>query len=277
MALLALAVAAGCSVTAFHVDHELRPGSSAEAAVVARAAARLGARFVACRAPVRPGPNLEARARAARFAVLPEGVATGHTMDDQAETVLANLLRGAASAGLAGMRRGPTHPILGLRRCETEAVCADLGLEVVADPSNDDLAFVRNRLRHEVLPLLCQVARRDVVPVLARQAEVLAEESDALDRLAAEALPDPADSRALALAPRALARRAVRAWLRARGSLEETAGTRRRAPYPPSLAEVDAVLDVARGGARAVQLSGGLTVRRSKRRLGVASTRSTRS
>ena len=87
LALLVLAVAARCDVTAIHVDHGLRPESAGEAAVVAEAAALLGARFVAEKVSVRPGPNLEARARAARFSVLPDGVATGHTMDDQAETI----------------------------------------------------------------------------------------------------------------------------------------------------------------------------------------------
>ena len=123
--------------------------------------------------PSTPGPNLEARARAARFAVLPDDVATGHTMDDQAETILVNLLRGAGADGLAGMEPGARHPILGLRRHETHALCAAAGLAPVCDESNDDPAFVRNRIRHELLPLCAQVAGRDPVPLLARQAGVL--------------------------------------------------------------------------------------------------------
>ena len=97
--------------------------------------------------------------------------ATGHTADDQAETVLANLLRGAGVHGLAGMRAGPGHPLLGLRRAETVALCELLGLDPVQDPSNDDPRFVRNRVRHELLPLCSAIAGRDVVPVLARQAD----------------------------------------------------------------------------------------------------------
>ena len=103
-ALLALAVAAGLDVTAVHVDHGLRPGSAHEADVVRANAERLGAAFRAERVQVADGPNLEARAREARYAILPPGALTGHTADDPAETVLLTLLRGAAQReqGLGG-------------------------------------------------------------------------------------------------------------------------------------------------------------------------------
>ena len=218
LALLLLATAAGCAVTAYHVDHGLRPGSAAEAEVVAKVAAEVGARFEARTVTVAPGPNLEARARAARFAALPAGVATGHTMDDQAETVLLHVLRGAAADGLAGMAPGPRHPLLALRRAETHALCRGAGLEPVRDPSNEDAAFTRNRVRNELLPLCAEVAGRDPVPLLARQAGLLRDEVGLLEALAAAALPDPADARAVAAADPVLARRALRAWLRAAGA-----------------------------------------------------------
>lgn len=248
-----LATAAGCAVTAHHVDHGLRPGSADEAGVVAAAAERFGAAFVAHRVALAPGPNLEARARDARRAVLPEGVATGHTADDQAETVLLNLLRGAGLDGLAGMRPGPAKPLLALRRAETRALCAGAGLEPVADPSNADPAFLRNRVRHELLPLLDHLAGRDVVAVLARQAGVLRDEADLLDELASAV--DPADSRAVAALPPALARRVVRRLL---------AGE-----HPPDGATVERVLAVARHEVAACEVGGGRSVRRTAGRLRV--------
>ncbi len=261
LALLVLAVAAGCEVTAIHVDHGLRPGSHDEAAVVEAAAARLGAAFRAETVAVGEGPNLEARARAARFAVLPDDVATGHTMDDQAETVLCNLLRGAGLDGLSGMAPGARHPLLALRRNETEALCGAMGLELVRDPSNDDPRHLRNRVRHELLPLCEAIARRDPVPVLARQAGLLRDESAFLAALEREAVPDPTDARALREAPLALARRAVRRWL-----TQDAGGP---ASHPPSAADVARVLDVASGTRVATEITGGQRVRRSASRLAV--------
>jgi tRNA(Ile)-lysidine synthase len=250
LALLVLAVAGGCRATAVHVDHGLRPGSAAEADVVRRAAEWLGAGFRAERVAVEPGPNLEARARAARFAVLPPGVLTGHTADDQAETVLLNLMRGAGLDGLAGMAEAG-HPILGLRRWETRDLCRSVGLEWVEDPSNADPVHRRNRVRAELLPLLDDIAGRDVAPVLARQAGVVRSEGALLDALAADL--DPTNAGALAAAPVALARRALRRWL--------------VRDHPPDLATVDRVLAVARGEAKAAEVGGGRRVVRSRGRL----------
>ena len=199
LALLALAADAGVGPVAAHVDHGIRPGAGAESLVVERAARRLGAGFRAERVTVAPGPNLEARARSARYAALERVrravgasvVATGHTADDQAETVLVNVLRGAATDGLAGMaaRRGTiVRPLLGLRRADTHAVCRARGLDPVVDPMNADPAYRRVFVRREVLPALERAARRDLVPVLARQAEVLRAESELLDELASDAL-----------------------------------------------------------------------------------------
>ena len=253
MALLVLAVAAGCDVTAIHIDHGLRPGSHTEAAVVAVAAEQLGARFTAERVHIEPGANLEARARAARYGVLPAGTLTGHTADDQAETVLLNLLRGAGLDGLTGF--APQHrPIRRLRRGETTAVCDAVGLAPVKDPTNDDPAFRRNRVRHELLPLLDDIAERDVARVLARQAELLGADAALLDDLAAAL--DPTDAHGLAGAEEPLARRAIRRWLRTGHE-----------QHPPDAATVERVLEVARGEALGCDVGGGRSVRRSRGRL----------
>jgi tRNA(Ile)-lysidine synthase len=251
-ALLVLAVAAGCEVTAIHVDHGLRPTSGDEAQRAAELAARIGVEFDLRQVEIDAGPNLEARARDARAAALPAGALTGHTADDQAETVVINLLRGAGTTGLAGMRPSPNKPLLAVRRAETAAVCAAEGLRPVTDPSNRDPAFVRNRVRHEVLPLLNDVARRDVVPLLARMASVLGDDDRLLDGLASRI--DRTDAKAVATAEPALARRVLRNWIADGG-------------HPPDLATVERALEVARGAATACELGGGRRLRRGRQRL----------
>jgi tRNA(Ile)-lysidine synthase len=271
LALLVLSTLAGCRVTAVHVDHGLREGSAREADLVAAAAAAMGAEFRAERVQVQHGPNLEARARAARFAVLPPSVATGHTMDDQAETVLCNLLRGAGPDGVAGMRVGHRHPLLALRRAETRAVCVETGLRWIDDPTNVDPRRLRNRVRHELLPLCADLAGRDPVPLLARLASLTASDTQLLDGLSAEVIPDPSVARDVALAPGPLAARAMRRWLRALGATQEAGGRQASIPgvdrHPPSLADVRRVLSVAAGEAVATEVSGGWRVRRSRGRL----------
>jgi tRNA(Ile)-lysidine synthase len=249
---VALARHAGLHVVAHHVDHGIRPESAAEAERARAIAATLGVPFLLHRVEVGPGPNLEARARSARRRALPDDVLTGHTADDQAETVLLRLLRGSGSTGLGAIGPGPTHPILGLRRADTSRACSLLGIEPVHDASNDSPDAWRNRIRAEALPLLADIAGRDLVPILVRTATLLREESEFLDRLAADV--DPTDARALTTAPHALARRAIRRWLTEAG-------------YPPDVAAVDRVLDVARGEATACELSGGRRIERTRQRL----------
>ena len=199
-----------------------------------------------------PGANLEARAREARFAVLPGDVLTGHTANDQAETTLINLLRGAGTAGLAGMRRD-RHPLLGLRRSETRQLCAALGVVPLHDPMNDESRFQRVRVREELMPLLVDISKRDIVDVLVRQAELLRDDDDLLDELAA--MIDVTDAKALSAAPIALARRAVRQWL--------------ANPLPPDASTIERVLAVARGDAAGCDVGAGRQVRRSRQRLGL--------
>ena len=249
-ALLILASLTGAKVVAHHVDHGLRPNGKDESNHVEKLASQVGADFRSVILSLEDGPNLEARAREARFASLPEDVLTGHTADDQAETILLHLLRGGGPDALAGMR-DHQHPIIRLRRADTESVCQIFQWRPIEDPSNDDPRFRRNRIRHEILPLLNDVAQRDVVPLLVRAGQIAEKDADLLDQLAGEI--DVTDAAALAAAPLALSRRAIRAWL--------------REGHPPDLASVERVLEVARGESLGTEITGGRSVRRTDGKL----------
>lgn len=255
VALLLLAVRTEQAVTAWHINHGLRPESESEYSFVQSLAEHVGADFELRAVNIAPGANLEERARDARYDALPPDVLTGHTADDQAETVLMNLLRGSGTSGLAGMR-STDRPLLGLRRHETRELCATLGLAPLHDPMNEERRFQRVRVREQLLPLLNDISRRDIVDVLVRQATVLREDDDLLEEMAA--MIDPTDAKTLASAPYALARRAVRQWL--------------ADPKPPDLATVERVLAVARGESIACDIGRGRAVRRSHQRLGIHTT-----
>lgn len=251
MALLLLAHKAGLNVTAIHVDHGLRPTSAHDVDVIAPVAKRLNVAIETHHLHLEDGPNVEARARAARYGVFPEGTMTGHTADDQAETVLINLLRGAAATGLSAMRPNYLRPLLSLRRHETRALCDSLNIDVVDDETNTDPRFLRNRVRHELLPAMAEMSQRDMVPLLVRTADILRDDDDLLNELALAI--DPTDAKALAAAPLPLAHRALRRWL--------------ADPYPPDLATLDRVLLVAKGEVLACDIGENRQIRRSKQRL----------
>ncbi len=251
MALLLLAHAAGLNITAIHVDHQLRSDSALDADIIRAVTEPRGISLVVHTVNVGDGPNLEARARHARYSMFPSEIMTGHTEDDQAETVLINLLRGAGAQGLSAMRPGHTRPLLKLRRAETRALCASLNITTVNDLTNEDSRFLRNRVRNELLPLMSDLSQRDPIPLLARTADVLRADNDLLDDLAREI--DPTDAKALAAAPTPLAHRAIRQWL--------------SDPYPPDLATLERVLAVARGDVLACDVGENRQIRRSKQRL----------
>ena len=252
-ALVALAAAAGLEVTAWHVDHGLRPSSGVDAEAARAIAARLGAGFELRRVSVDPGPNLEARARASRYATLPRDVLVGHTADDRAETVLFNIGRGAGLAGAAAPHAVVGRPLLGLRRFETHAVCKQLDLPTVRDPMNDDLSFARVAIRNEVIPALARALGRDPVPLLNRHADLASQALEVVAALAAEL--DPASASDLSAAPRAVAAEALRSWISA------TVGSN------PSAASIDRVLDIAKGRVVATEITGGHRVARSSGQL----------
>ena len=251
---MALAIESGLDVAAVHVHHGLRTSGDHDAEAAEAIAGRLGVPFRLEHAELDDGPNLEARARQARHRLLGPDAMFGHTADDQAETTLLALLRGTGATGLAAIRPGDTHPILGLRRSETHSLCAALELDPVTDPTNTDARFRRNRVRSELLPLLDSIGDRDIVPLVNRAADLLRDDDDLLDRLADEL--DPTDAPALAAAPLPLARRALRRWLTRDG-------------YPPDAAAVARVLEVAAGATIACEVAGVGRISRSNQRLRV--------
>jgi tRNA(Ile)-lysidine synthase len=216
-------------------------------------------------APIVDGPDLEARARHARYTAIEAAVAqdelvlTGHTADDQAETVLMRLMRGSGAGGLAGIpaRRGPwTRPFLTFSRRELRAEAERLGLPFTDDPGNEDDRFLRSRIRNHLLPLIEEAYAPGIATNLARTAALVLRDDEYLNSLTTPiavtivsgtiALPAPA----LVSAPLPLATRAVRSALRRCGDA-----------YPGSMDDVEAALEVARTGTTAA-ISGGIQVRR---------------
>ncbi len=194
--LLRLAPALDLTLHVFHVDHGLRPESARDAEFVRALGARLGVPVEVARVRVGAG-SVEAAARAARHAALEAGadrvgaarIALGHTADDQAETLVMRLLEGTGVRGLAGIppaRGRLIRPLLESRHRATVATLVGAGLEWLEDPSNRDPRFVRNRVRHDLLPRLQGiVGATDLVARLVRLARGARETVDALDRVAA--------------------------------------------------------------------------------------------
>ena len=170
-----------------HFDHRARPrASAADAAFVAELANHIGAPLRVGRAVA--APKSEDDARNARYEFLRRvahelgatAIATGHTRDDQAETVLLHLTRGSGLAGLAGMRPerdGIVRPLLTLARTDTVAVCAAAGITPREDPTNRSMRFARNRIRHRVLPELAKL-NPEITSAIARLAEAAAAVAD---------------------------------------------------------------------------------------------------
>lgn len=216
-----------------HFDHRLRDGSGTDAAFVARQAAKLGlpctVRAAEETGPV-PGRSPEETARDRRQGFLQEvaegigavRIATGHTMDDQAETILMRLLFGTGPRGLGGitpLRWWYVRPLIDARREQTEAFCRALRLRPRIDPTNDDPAFRRNVIRHETIPFLASTLNASLTESIARLGDILRDEDHYLHGLALsqappEPDPDGAGSRlpleAIRQLPVPLQRRAIR-------------------------------------------------------------------
>lgn len=206
----------GLRVIGVVVDHGLQDSSAEHTARVVAQMASLGADETASiRVTVDPGPvGIEAAAREARYAALSQladhfGAGTvllGHTLDDQAETVLLGLTRGSGGRSLQGMRPGFrrddagslfVRPLLGLRRADTEAACRADGIEWWEDPHNTDARFTRSRIRHTVLPMLEDELGPGVAEALARTAEQMRADMDLIDALADELYAEAVEDGAL--------------------------------------------------------------------------------
>jgi tRNA(Ile)-lysidine synthase len=197
-----LAVAAGLAFErpgslALVVDHGLQQGSAEMAQRAASLCREIGLETHVLTAVVGDEGGPEAAARTARYAVLDAAVQQhglaavllGHTLDDQAETVLLGLARGAGARALGGMapvRGAYRRPLLGLRRQTTHQACAEQRLVPWEDPQNADPSFARARARHRVLPIMQTHLGPGIAEALARTAAQLREDADALDALTPE-------------------------------------------------------------------------------------------
>jgi tRNA(Ile)-lysidine synthase len=233
-----LALAAGLAAVrpgsgALVVDHRLQEGSAKIAARAAAQCSSLGLSpvEVLTQPAGRPrgqdpgdvtcsGP--EGDARALRYGLLAGAadqlgavaVLLGHTLDDQAETVLLGLARGAGARSLAGMpaaRDRWRRPLLGLDRVTVRAACVQAGLDPWDDPHNASPAYARSRVRSDALPALEAALGPGVAAALARTARQLREDADALDALTPDLGPEP-DCGALAALPAAVRARALKGW-----------------------------------------------------------------
>ena len=192
---------AGLLAGAVVVDHGLQAGSDAIAQAAAEQARELGLDPVLIRrVKVEGTSGPEADARTARYAALEEAatelsavaVLLGHTLDDQAETVLLGLTRGSGPTSMAGMSEINgiyRRPLLRIRRAQTVAACENQGLSAWNDPHNEDSRYTRVRIRRDVMPLLEDQLGPGVAEALARTAEQLKQDTAVLDALASEVMP----------------------------------------------------------------------------------------
>jgi len=249
------------------VDHGLQVGSGEQADRAAAQCSALGlAPVTICTVSVGRKGGPEAAARSARYAALDAAdadlVLLGHTLDDQAETVLLGLARGSGARSLSGMSADSgryRRPFLAVRRTETRAACRALGLEVWHDPHNADPAYARVRVRREVLPAIEAALGPGIVESLARSAELLRDDADALDEWADKAAADGLVIGALTALPKAVRTRVLR-----RAAI--AAGAPAGALTARHVAEMDRLVQDWHGQG-SVSLPGGLVAERSYDRL----------
>jgi tRNA(Ile)-lysidine synthase len=279
---------AGLRAGAVTVDHGLQSGSDAQAAAVAATARDLGldpvhsvrAEVASRDAPRASGgvaayPGPEAAARNARYAAIgavaaecgAAAVLLGHTLDDQAESVLLGLARGSGARSLAGMDEvtGPyLRPLLGVRRVQTRAACAAIGLEPWDDPQNSDQAYARTRVRQQILPLMEELLGPGIAEALARTADLLRADADALDAIAVPAAADMLDAAGLDVAGLAALPAAIRTRVLRRAAI--AAGVPAGALTAAHVSELDAFV-TRWHGQKWADLPGGVRCQRRYGRL----------
>ncbi|MEO6785831.1 MAG: tRNA lysidine(34) synthetase TilS [Chthoniobacteraceae bacterium] len=268
---------------AVHLDHRLRPGSGGDAEFVRKFADSLGIEYITGTADVaalakKEHLSIETAARRARHEFFARTaieracprIFLAHHADDQVETFLHNLLRGAGPSGLSGMSPVSTlemhgtalliaRPLLGTWREEIDACVARHALPFREDESNTDPRFTRNRLRHSAIPALTGALGRDVRAALLRTTELLRAEDEFLSaQPELRGVPDTLQVPLLRSLPLALQRRLIHLWLA------------RHAVASCGFAEVESVRSLLDSRGAKVNLPGGLCARRREKRIFIA-------
>jgi tRNA(Ile)-lysidine synthase len=274
----------------FHFDHRLRADSGADAAYVRRVGERLGLDVHVRTAEGTPakGESVESWATGKRWKAANDvrkeigasAIAEGHTLDDQAETVLLNLVRGTGIEGLAGIDPGGggarhIEPLLGVTREQVEAFCRALHLRPRRDPMNEDRRYLRAAIRHDVLPMLEDATGRGVKASIARTADTIRRDRDELWQRTARLYDEVAeesddevrfDAAGLLALPDPVARRVIRFGAYRVMSVD--------VPAPRTKDGIEAVLDLARGRpGRRRDLADGRVARRDRTHVVVARAR----
>jgi tRNA(Ile)-lysidine synthase len=253
-ALAYLCVESGVETAALHIDHQL-PASPMLAEAAGSVAARIGIALETRQVTVEEGASPEEMARKARYEVFsksPVPLLTAHTRDDTVETVLINLIRGTGTAGLAGIPpfRPPCiyRPMLAVTGSETREVCTLAGLPYRDDPMNLRPDLTRNRVRHEILPLM-RALNPAVDAAIARAASSLRRDHDYLEAQAEALDPGSLTASVLATVPRVLADRLIRRCLESHG-------------IAPTADRIGRVWSVATGESERQDLAAGKTISR---------------
>lgn len=251
-ALALLAVESGAPVRAVHVDHGFA-ASSVLADAATAIARELDIAMSVIAVNVGEGPSPEGQAREARYRLLTgldEQVVTGHTRDDSTETMLINLVRGTGASGLVGIPRfrppNIHRPMLAVTRSTTREIATLAGLGFVDDPMNEDMSLTRNRVRHQILPILREL-NPQIDAALARTATTLERDSKYLEELASQhGAPGSVPVAVVTTLPRAVADRMLRGLLEAAG-------------IEPSSGRIERMWSVASGESQRQQLADGRT------------------